>query len=305
MRVTSNMMSNHLLNNLNRNAAKMNNTQLQMSTGMKINKPSDDPSGITYSLRYRHELASNDQYQRNVSSATSWLEFNDTVISQSTEIVQRMRELTVQGSNGSNPQSAFDSISAEIAQLKEQLIDVGNSQLNGKYVLNGEMYDKKPYDFSKLADGSSDTSSVRTLDLDKGTVKYTVGAGVDLKINVSGSQLLGGDEDDNVFTILDNITKALASGDTDTVQKQLGLIDSRMDKIASLQAEVGAKSNRVDLMQNRLTDLDLNLTTLQSKTEDADYSALLIKSKVEENVYNASLSVGAKIINTSLLDFLR
>lgn len=82
IRVTSNMMSSQLLLNLNRNARTMNDTQLQLASGRKINKPSDDPVGITYSLRYRAELSSNEQYTKNVDSALSWLDYNDTVLGQ-------------------------------------------------------------------------------------------------------------------------------------------------------------------------------------------------------------------------------
>ena len=64
MRVTNNMLSSQLILNLNRNAQQMNTTQTQLATGRKINKPSDDPVGITYSLRYRAELSSNEQYQK-------------------------------------------------------------------------------------------------------------------------------------------------------------------------------------------------------------------------------------------------
>ncbi|MDO3412083.1 flagellar hook-associated protein FlgL [Saccharibacillus sp. CPCC 101409] len=304
MRITSNMMSSSLLNNLNRNAQKMTDTQLQMTTGMKINKPSDDPTGITYSLRYRQELSSNSQFQRNADSASSWLEFGDSMLTEVDSIMQRVRELTVNAANGTNPQEAHDSIRAEVMQLKEQLIDIGNSQLNGKYIFNGEVYDQKPYNFTKT-DGSSDTSGVRSLVLDQGKVNYTVGAGVQMDINTSGNAVFGGDEDDNLFAIMNNLDKALADGDLTKISDQLGLIDSRTDKVSVVHAGIGAKSNRLELIQSRLGDLETNLTELQSKTEDADYAELLIKSKIEENVYNASLSVGAKIISTSLIDFMR
>lgn len=89
LRVTSNMMNSQLLLNLNRNARTMNDTQLQLSSGQKINKPSDDPVGITYSLRYRAELSSNEQYTKNVDSALSWLDYNDTVLGQAGMLFKR------------------------------------------------------------------------------------------------------------------------------------------------------------------------------------------------------------------------
>jgi flagellar hook-associated protein 3 FlgL len=97
----------------------------------------------------------------------------------------------------------------------------------------------------------------------------------------------------------------LRNGDHAGVTAQIGNIESRIDKILNQQAEIGARVNRVELMQNRLKDLEINLTDLQSKAEDADFEKLLIDAKINENIYQASLSVGAKIIVPSLVDFLK
>ncbi|WP_426333572.1 flagellar hook-associated protein FlgL [Paenibacillus silvae] len=306
MRITNNMLSSNLILNLNRNAQQMNNTQTQLATGRKINKPSDDPVGITYSLRYRAELSSNEQYQKNVDSTISWLEFNDTVMDQTSSVVGRLRELTVQAATGTNPQEALDSINEEVKQLKAQLVDIANSKLNGKYIFNGETYDQKPYDFPLSSDGSFDTSGAASIITDSGKINFIVGESIQMPINVTGNEFFGNStENDNLFVIFNTISQALTSGNLNELSNQLDTIDSRTDKMLAFRAEVGAKTNRVDLMQGRLSDLEVNLTDLQSKVEDADFAELSIKSKIQENIYNASLSTGAKIISQSLVDFLR
>ncbi|MEK4004047.1 flagellar hook-associated protein FlgL [Paenibacillus sp. FSL P2-0089] len=304
IRVTSNMMSSQLLLNLNRNARTMNDTQLQLASGRKINKPSDDPVGITYSLRYRAELSSNEQYTKNVDSALSWLDYNDTVLGQAGDVIQRLRDLTVQASTGSNPQSALDSINEEVMQLKEQLVDIANSKLNGKYIFNGEQYTTKPYDFAKGADGTYDTS--QEVITDAGQIQYIVGEGVQMPINLTGNSVFGNTgESDNIFSLINNLSSALKAGNITGISSQLDKIDTRTETILSARSEIGAKTNRVELMQDRLSDLNINLTDLQAKTEDADYEGLIMQSKIQENIYNASLSVGAKIISTTLVDFIR
>lgn len=317
LRVTSNMMNSQLMLNLNRNARQMNNTQNQLATGRQLNKPSDDPVGITYSLRYRSELASNGQYTQNVDSALSWLDYNDTVLSQTGEVVQRLRELTVKAANGPNPESALDIIKKEVSQLKEQLIDIANSKLNGKYVFNGESYDKKPYDFPKNDDGTTDTSGlnpdgtsngkgIADLKTDTGLINFSVGESVKLPINITGTDVFGnGGDADNIFNIIDTLSKNLDDGNFKALSDQIEQIDSRTETILTTRAELGAKTNRIELMQDRLSDLNTNLTDLQSKTEDADYAELIMNSKIQENIYNASLSAGSKIIQPSLVDFLR
>ncbi|MDO7906563.1 flagellar hook-associated protein FlgL [Paenibacillus sp. JX-17] len=306
MRITNNMLSSQLMLNLNRNAERMNTTQEQLATGRKINRPSDDPVGITYSLRYRSELSSNEQYQKNVDSAVSWLDYSDTVLGQANDVMQRLRELTVQASTDTNPQSALDSINKEIGQLREQMVDIGNSQLNGKYIFNGQTYDIKPYDFPMNADGTHNITGATLKETDTGYVNFSVGDSVVLPINQTGNEVFGNKTDsDNIFVIFDKITTALSAGKTADVGAQLEQIDSRIEKILKSRSEVGAKSNRVELMQSRLGDMETNLTSLQSKTEDADYAELIMQSKIQENIYNASLSAGSKIIQPSLVDFLR
>lgn len=297
LRVTPGMMHTQLTRNLNRTLTDMARLQEQMTTGRKINRASDDPVGITYSLRYRTELSGNVQYQKNIDMALSWLDFNDTVLQQAQDVLKRLKELAVQGANGTNPDVALSNIADEVRQLKGQILDIANSKLNGKYVFNGEKTDEMPYDPSV---------DPRTVSTDDGAIHYMVGVGVQLQINLSGSNVFGEPaEADNIFAVLDNIINALQNGNHGGVSAEIPNIESRMDKILNQQAEIGARVNRVELMQNRLKDLELNLTDLQSKTEDADFEKLIIDAKINENIYQASLSVGARIITPSLVDFLK
>jgi flagellar hook-associated protein 3 FlgL len=298
LRVTSNMMSNQVLRNLNRNLNKMSEQQNEMSTGRKINKPSDDPVGVTYALRYRSELAGNEQYSRNVDTALGWLDTTDSVMSQVEDVMNRIKELTVQASNGTNPQSALDSIDSEIQELKEQLVDLGNTQINGKYIFNGQTYNVQPYDL----DGPIPLGSIET---DSGAVEFTVGQGVKFQINTSGNDFFGAkDGTDNIFNILTRLSDAMQNSRFDDISSELSSLDSRLTKMVSVHSETGARTNRVELMQTRLENENLSLTELQSKTEDADIAQLMIESNVASNVYQASLSVGAKIITPTLVDFI-
>lgn len=295
-RITQGSITSQLLRNLGLNMRQSSDISNQMSTGRKINKPSDDPVGITYALRYRTDLAVNEQYQTNADTAQSWLDFNDTVLGQAGDVLKRVKELAVQGANGTNPQVALDNIKNEMSQLREQMVNISNSTFRGKYVFNGQLVDQKPYDSATAA----------TTTVDDAAIKYNVGAGIELPVNVSGNDVFGNPSDtDNVFKVLDNIMTALQSGDYDGVSAQTANIDTRLDKMLNVRAEVGARTNRVELITNRLDDLKINLTDLQSKTEDVDYAELMVKSKVNENVYQASLSVGAKIIQPTLVDFIR
>lgn len=295
-RVTQGMMNTQLLRNLSNNVKKNSYLQNQLATGRTINKPSDDPVGISYSMRYRSELSSNDQYQKNVDNALSWLEYTDTTLDQANSVLQRVRELAVSGANGTNPQEALDSIKSEIDQLREQLVTIGNSQFNGKYVFNGQKTDTKPYDLATAATDPVDT----------GSIQFEIGVGVTLPVNINGAAVFGSPgAADNAFKVLDDLSNALGSGDQTTVSNLIGTLDDRINSFLALRSEIGAKTNRIELAQDRLEDIGVNLQSLQSKTEDADIPTVITNLKTGENVYQASLAVGAKLISSSLIDFLR
>jgi len=294
-RVTQGMMNNQLLRNITANLGRISEHQNQLSTGRRINKPSDDPVGISFSLRYRSEQSANDQYKSNADAAVSWLDYTDTTLNQANSVIQRVRELAVQASNGTNPQSALDAIKKEVDQLNEQMVTIGNSQFNGKYVFNGQLTDKQPYN-----QATADTDKV-----DQGDIKFDIGVGVRVSANISGDKIFGAaGANDNIFLVMKDLSAALASGNQQAIGATIGRLDSRNEAFLQARADVGARQNRIQLAQSRLDDISTNLQTLQSKAEDADIPGVITNLKTDENVYNASLSVGSKIISTSLVDFL-
>lgn len=302
MRVTQGMLNNQLLRNINTNLNRINVHQNQLSTGRTINKASDNPVGISFSLRYRSELSANDQFASNIDTAISWLEYTDTMLNQASSVLQRTRELAVNAANGTNPQSALDAIKSEVEQLYSQMVTIGNSEFNGKYVFNGQLTDKPPYQ-----EGTAGTDAT-----DTGEIKFDIGAGVRVTANITGDKVFGKPDDpnapgtnDNIFIIMQDMIKALGSGNFNGIQSTLGRLDKQNDVFLEARADVGARLNRIELAQQRLQDISINLQTLQSKTEDADVSEVITNLKTDENVYQASLSVGAKIISATLVDFIR
>ncbi|WP_233531554.1 flagellar hook-associated protein FlgL [Paenibacillus alkalitolerans] len=295
-RVTQNMMNSQLLRNLNNNMRRMDDLQNQLASGRRINKPSDDPVGISYSMRYRSELSANDQFEKNVDSANSWLDYTDTMLNQAGEVFQRARELAVQGANGTNPQTALNAIKSEVEQLYQQMVKIGNSEYNGKYVFNGQLTDVAPYTEAAAMSQSSDNVDIR----------FEISPGVTMPVSVTGNQVFGTpSETDNTFRVLQDLITALGSGNQAGVNNAIGKLDTRLDKFLEVRAEIGARSNRLQLAEQRLKDIGINLQTLKSKTEDADMAEVITNLKMSENIYQSSLSAGSRLIRPSLIDFLR
>lgn len=301
MRVTQSMLNSQMMVNLEKNNARYSRYQNELSSGKRLNKPGDDPVGVGYAMRYHAQIDRNAQYQEAVKDGQSQLDFADTTLSQVNEIMQRARELAVRGSTGSMSTDARTAISSEIDQLYQQLRDVGNTQLNGRYIFNGQLTDVKPYGPTPESN-TTDTSQIN----------YVMSEGISMTVNVTGEQVFGDatapadiDTSDNAFAILTSLKQALNTGNEPVLQGVMGRIDSRMSKMQAVWADVGARSNRAQLLSSRLSDLDLNLNDLLSKTEDANMEETIMNLRTAENVQRASLSAGSRIIQPTLVDFLR
>ena len=296
MRITQGMLSNNSLHNLNNNLRVIQKLDEQLATGKRINKLSDDPVGLSFSLRYKEDLAQNNQFQRSVDYAKSKIIQTENSISATNDILQRVRELAVQGSNDSNSKESRNSIASEIHQLYEQLVDIGNSQYNGEYIFNGQLTDIKPYD--------STTAALTTPN--QGMIQLEVGKGISAGINVSGADIFGQAGDDtNAFSVLKQLETALLDDNTETISNSLNVIDDRMNVVIERFADIGAISNRIDLITARLKEENTNLQSLISQTEDADIAKVITSLNSAQNTYEASLKVTADIIQPSLLNFLK
>ena len=146
MRVTQRLMINNMLRNYNHSMNKMNRLNMQLSSGTRINKPSDDPADLVTSLRLRTKLVQNEQFKKNVGDAISWVETAETTFNAMTQVLQRVRELTIKGANGTNDEGELKAITDEISQLKDELGDLANTTLDDRYIFGGTRTMEKPYD---------------------------------------------------------------------------------------------------------------------------------------------------------------
>jgi len=300
MRITNNMLIDNMMANLNRNLNRVSNYQNQLSTGKKISLPSDDPIIASRALKLRTDVAEIQQFKRNVNDATSWMEITETTLKQIGDVMQRIRELTVDVSNGTKTQDDMDKTKVEIEQLKTQLINLANTTYSGRYIFSGFKTDK----------ALMDTDGKFLIDISKNEqIFYEIGIGDDININVAGCDLFHtGDaaegEKSSFINTIDELIAALESGEQTTVSGMLGKIDSEINNILRVRSAVGARMNRLELTANRLDDDNINFTKLMSKNEDVDIAEAIMKLMNEMNVYNASLAAGAKVIQPTLVDFL-
>lgn len=297
MRITQSMMNSSMMSNLQTNYRRLDKTQEQLMTQRRLNRPSDDPVGVSSALKYRAEISSTTQFNENVQDADSWMKFSDTVMTEATQIVQRLSELAVQGGTDTVPADARKNIAQEVDELYKQLVSLGNSQFKGKYIFNGERVNEQPY---------PDDPANQPYSLDQGEVEYQIGAGIYVGVNTNGDKIFGVSGDPNgLFKVVDNLKQALLGDSTAGIQAAIPALQKNLENIITTQAEVGGKQNRLEFTLNRLDDLNLNYISLQSKAEDVDMPSVISDLKTAESIYQASLDTMARIIRPSLMDFLR
>ncbi|WAM33059.1 flagellar hook-associated protein FlgL [Caldicellulosiruptor morganii] len=314
MRITNNMMVNNFLINLNKNLARLDDLQFKMATGKKIRYPSDDPVITARSLRLRTDVSEIEQLQKNVDDATSWVDTTESALADITESLQRIRELAVRGANGTNTKEDMAQIAKEVSQIKEHIIQVGNTNYAGRYIFSGFKTDTAPLkddgSFSDTGDFSSSGGYPVDPATGKNIIKYEVMKANFIEINKTANQVfyIQGEADENkgnLFKVLDNLINALNSGDVNTVNSLLSDLDRHIDNVVAQRGDVGALQNRLELIKNRLSDDNVNFTALLSNNEDVDMAEIIMKLKTAENVYRAALQTGAQILPPTLLDFLR
>ncbi|WP_338834385.1 Flagellar hook-associated protein 3 [Moorella humiferrea] len=303
MRITNRMLGQNVVRNINRNLEYMYRVQEQMSTGKRVNRPSDDPIVVARVLAFKTSIAANEQYKKNMEDAKGWIDASESALGMATDVLQRARELAVYGANGTMPDESMKALAAEVDQLIDELVQTANTSYGGRFVFGGSKTMDAP--FSRA--GSAVSYNGDTQDLN-----WEVAPKVTMAINVNGDatfmKVVDTNNDgkpDSIFSLLQKVHDALENGDNTAVSNTLGQFDQAIDHLLNIRATLGAKSNRLEMAMSRLDDTQIGLTTTMSKLEDVDLAETVMNYKNRENVYLASLATGAMVLQPSLLDYLR
>ncbi|EIJ80515.1 flagellar hook-associated protein FlgL [Bacillus methanolicus PB1] len=305
MRVTQSMLSNNMLRNLTSSYERLGKYQEQLTTGKKISRPSDDPVVAMKGIAYREDLAKVHQYQRNIGEAHSWIDSADDALDKVGLALQRVQELVVQASSDTATPEDRKKIADEIDQIQKQIVDVANTKIGGKYIFNGA--DTKNPLFTGYPDDTGNNLNL-TANPNTSDVEIEVFDGITLDVNINGKELFTGTTgQDGIVGMLQNLKIDLrdaAKTGTD-IGGYLSQVEGQQDKLLASRSELGAKQNRVEMMEERLATREVIITKVMSNNEDIDYEKTITELISQESVHRAALSVGARIIQPTLMDFLR
>jgi flagellar hook-associated protein 3 FlgL len=301
-RVTTQMTASNLLANINQAMDRIDTTQQELSTGRKINQPSDNPYGTSLSLQLNNQLANLDSYSNNVTDGTGWAQAANASLSDVTDSVQRIRELVVQASNGTLTQADMQADAAEVNQLIDQIKQDANTQYNGQYIFSGAATTTAPYQA-----GSNDAYAG-----DTGQVTRQIGPNTSLAVNADLSSVLGTGQttsgqpagDGKLLNTLRNIANAMQSGNSGALSSSLSALDTNLGSLTGLSANMGATTDRLQMAASRIQSLQASDAQSLSDTQDADMAQTEVDFSTEQAALTAALQAGAHIVQQSLMNFL-
>ena len=299
MRITEGIISGRNLADLQRANAAVAKASMQVSTGNRLQRPSDDPQAVQKALNLRGDLAATAQYMDTASASQGWAQATDDALADINDVLQRAREAVVQGGNGTMSQKDRNDIATQIDQLIGQAKASGNATFDGQYIFAGQKTDTAPYD----PDGAD------TYNGDTGSIVRTIGPGVSVQLNGSMGSVLGNGSDGKALQVLRDIAAHLRGGtaaDTNALRTtDLSAIDASMADVSTARAEAGALSNRLTTATNRLTDLQTSTEKVRSGVEYVDLAEAISTLSSQQAVYQAALqATGSSLSQRTLMDFL-
>ena len=270
--------------------------QVRLSTGTRIQRASDDPTAALEGLRISRELRHLDSFQRNISDAQTWLSLADGALQQTNDITIRARNLFIQADSGVLGQDERDAIASELDELAAAVADTANMTRAGHPIFGGTSSSSSPF----AADGSYSGNSDE--------ISRQVSTGVNIVVNLNGEETFGTyDTADpaqgNLMQVIKQAAADIRAG-ADAGQ-HLNRLDELTQGVHSAIAKVGARQQAVEQHEERLLDRRTQLQAQRSAVLDTDIAEELLELRQNEVAYQAALGVSARVLSTSILDFLR
>lgn len=314
------MMANSFMTDMNNNLENLNRINQQSSSGKNFSKPSHDPAGVIRSMQLHTGIDANKQYNKNISNVINWLDVTDTALDQIGKQLGKIRDKLEEAGNAGYGETERKALKDEVNGIIASMSQTLNTNFDGKYVFSGTRVTGKPTGIQK--DGTTKNNSIDYINKDgsmpldpagdeykqmNGKLKAEISEGVVMEYNVTATEVLQGDVD--LRKLLENIVNHLDSDDPKEINKlygeDLGNIDKALDNVLRIRAEVGAKQNRMEAAKEMNKETNFNMTEILSNIEDVNYAEKHMEFAVLQAVYISSLQTSAKILQPTLMDYLR
>lgn len=294
-RVTQSMLTDRSLGSLQHSLTRLSQIQEHLSTGRVLNRPSDSPSEAATAMRLRSAVASQQQYGRNAEDGLGWLSTIDSTLQGASAQIRRARDLAIQGANAASGPTAREALAAEIDQLRAGLVSGANTMYLGRPVFGGTTAGSAAY---------TDTAGVAAYVGDGNPVNRTVADGVSVDVQLAGPAAFGPDGA-SVFDHLTALSAALRADDVAGIRAGIDQVSAAGDRVSSALSDVGSRTVRIELAAERAAGMELDLANRLSEIENADLPKTMVELQMQEVAYQAALAATSRVLQPSLVDFLR
>lgn len=313
MRVTNNMKNHNLVNTMMKNQSTVATLQTQLASGNKVNSASDNPAAIPAIMNANEMLNKINTYTTNITYLNGEIEVSEGTLGQISDLIQRVKTLTIDAANGTNSTEQLKLINDEIKQIKDQLVDLGNTEYQGSRIFAGNKTGTLPYEIKE--DGSIQYNGTPFAEDYKR--EYTIADGVTLSINVCGENVIGYSnlktagppaeyEGVGIMNTINNLTSLLDS-DTpnyDAISAQLDELEINQNTVLAARTELGGAQSRLNMTQEQHEDNKITYSSVQENLQGIDIAEVVTELSTQQVALQASLYVGSQIMNISLLDYM-
>ncbi|WP_284532242.1 flagellin N-terminal helical domain-containing protein [Nocardioides sp. T2.26MG-1] len=301
VRMTQGMMNRQAQTGLQAGLNRLAKVQEQLATGRVLNRPSDDPTAATSAMRIRASVADQRQFVRNANDGLGWLNQADSTLSSVTDQVRRAYEIALQGANtGSMGAEAREALATEVDQIRQGLVSTSNAAYLNRPVFGGVTAGTVAY----AADPITGVVTYQPTAVTTDGVVRAVSDGATVRVDVEGPDVFGADGN-SIFDHLADLSSALRSGSSAGISGSVGVLGADRERVTNVQADIGARTKRVEQARDAASDAELRLTSSLSEVENTDLVKASVDLKLQEVAYQAALSATARVMQPSLLDFLR
>ncbi len=305
MRVTNNLLSLRAMQNLQKAMQNLEAPQSRVMTGKRITKPSDDPIDMARLVGVKATYSKQTQYEKNVASALDWMNTTSSTLENVIDVLDEVDGLI---STLGDPATSAERQNAavEVDLLLKNLLSEANRTFMGKYIFGGNETLAAPFianysgdeilSVDQNPDGIDGTRSLRLSDVDT------------ITLNLPGDRVFqpsGSGADDDVFKLLVDLRTALETNDSDGMKDVQQKLDDAIKRISSENAFSGGSIRRLNDLQLRLEDSALLTDEQRSRLEDADIVRAMLDYNQAELTYQAALAATSRVIQISLVNFLR
>ena len=297
-RITQKTVTRTVMDGLQSNMARMQRLQEQLSSGKQLSRPSDSPVKTVEAMQFRSGIRRTEQHVRNADDGLAMLATADNALTDSLNMTRRARDLTLTGMNDTMDTESRTALAAEIRTLRDGLLGVANTRYLDRPVFGG----------NTRSDNAFDSATGAYLG-DTGDVVRNIAGGTRVTVNVVGPKVFGADgSPEQLFAVLDEIASALEANDA-TLHPRLGAalvnLDKGINTVITTLGQLGARFNRIDTMKSAAEAQLINLANNLSEVEDIDLPKTIVDLQMQEVAYKAALGATARVVQPSLLDFLR